>query len=139
MIEETAHPGRVNQGNRGTCTMTSVSYLLAKNHPAEYARLAAGMMSPSGTARLANGETLRRVEDSIAPDDNKSRSPSERLLQSALMDFADGSKTYSNRDDRSHANGTRDPDLRLVRAAAGNQLSHSTVTVVFTELAMKQA
>src|SRR5688572_4194018 len=52
-------------------------------------------------------------------------------LRSGIV-FPDGSsvrperRRSGHRDDGPHAHGTRDADLRLVRAAAGNQLSHAS-------------
>jgi hypothetical protein len=99
IAQEAATPGEINQSHRGTCTVTSMQYMLSKKNPAEYVRLMQGLISPGGTAPLRNGEALTRVPDSIAPDDATTRSASERLFQSAMMDYCNGSEVYKNLDD----------------------------------------
>ncbi|HEY4223450.1 MAG TPA: hypothetical protein VGO62_18960, partial [Myxococcota bacterium] len=95
-MEEIQDPARtINQDNRGTCAATTVQYQLARTAPAEYARLVAGIASPAGTVQLASGEAMTRVADAAQPDDS-TRSPSERLLQSSFMDFANGTLSYRN-------------------------------------------
>jgi hypothetical protein len=92
-VQELANPARyVNQGNRGTCTVTSMTYRLAMLNPAEYARLATELVL-TGKTRLANGAAIAPPADAFAPDAS-GRSTGERLLQSALMKFA--ATDYSN-------------------------------------------
>ena len=43
-------PGKIDQGYQNTCTVTTLEYLLASRHPAEYVRLVAGLASPQGVA-----------------------------------------------------------------------------------------
>jgi hypothetical protein len=104
VLQETGKPGEIDQLGRGTCTVTSMQYMLCTKNPAEYGRLIAGLVGPGGTVKLKNGDTLTRVPDSIAPDDTV-RSPSERLFQSALMDYGNGSVDYSNQSGESVAKG----------------------------------
>src|SRR5688572_19260256 len=78
-IEGVANPERITQEARGTCTVTSMSQMLARNNPAEYARLIAGLSSPSGEVRLRNGDTIRRAPGTDVMD-NSGRNPAERLL-----------------------------------------------------------
>lgn len=89
-IEEVARPGAINQHSKGTCTVTSISYALSSRNPAEYARLVQGLASPTGEVRMRNGEVLTRNDTGIAPDSATNRSPSERLLQSSLMEYGNG-------------------------------------------------
>jgi hypothetical protein len=98
ITQEASAPGQINQHNRGTCTVTSMQYMLNSNNPAEYVRLMAGLTSESGQVQLANGKTLSRDADSIAMDSATARSSSERLFQSAMMQYARGGKEgdYSN-------------------------------------------
>jgi hypothetical protein len=93
-LSELTDPGQINQGNRGTCTATSLQYQLVKENPAEYARLLIGLMSADGKVQLRNGDWMSRVTDSIATDDNYGRSESERLFQAAVMNY--GRAGYSN-------------------------------------------
>jgi len=101
VMQEAGQPGQINQSNRGTCTVTSMQYLLCDTNPAEYVRLMQGLLSPEGKVKMRNGDTLTRVGDSIAPDSATDRSASERVFQSAMMDYANGSENYSNVTDKS--------------------------------------
>jgi hypothetical protein len=92
---ECSDPGQVDQSTRGTCTVTSMQYVLCTQNPAEYVRIMKGLLSQQGFALLHNGQKLIRVNDSIPPDTTW-RSTSERVFQSALMLFARGH--YSNID-----------------------------------------
>ncbi|MDY7228555.1 hypothetical protein [Hyalangium rubrum] len=98
ICQEAAHPGEINQHNRGTCTVTSMQYMLNDTNPAEYARIMTGLMSEKGEVTLASGATLSRDADSIAPDSATQRSSSERLFQAAMMQYARGGAEgdYSN-------------------------------------------
>jgi hypothetical protein len=145
-MQEIQNPaGTINQHNRGTCAATTVQYNVAIDMFAEYARIAAGLASPSGSVQLANGETMNRVPDSLAQDDSV-RSPSERLIQSAFMDFANGTLTYRNnaggsgqatettngRDGSFTEDGTREAGLvagesrRLLSAVTGREWQSNT-------------
>jgi hypothetical protein len=92
VVCEVANPDRyVNQDNRDTCALTSLSHRLALIRPAEYARMACdlylgdydGRVSPLQQSRLANGDAIRATDDSLDADGSY-RSTSERLLQTAL-------------------------------------------------------
>lgn len=112
-IQEIGRPGEINQHSKGTCTVTSVSYALAQRNPAEYARLVTGLASPGGEVKMRNGEVLKRNETGIAPDTATGRSPTERLLQSSLMEYGNGALyTYDNNKDE-HS-GIAGPLTRVV-------------------------
>lgn len=94
LLKELSNPSQnVNQHNRGTCTVTSMSYNLANQNPAEYARLVTDL-STTGKAKLANGDTITPPADAFIQD-NSNRSVGERLLQSSLMNYATGGN-YQN-------------------------------------------
>ena len=99
LIRQLADPGLIHQGNRGTCTVTTLEYRLALVDPAEYARLIVGLASPEGKVRMASGKQLERVEDSLTMDDS-GRSDVSRLFEAALMDMGNGIADYRNRPDR---------------------------------------
>ena len=92
-LNEVKDPTRIEQRQQGTCAATSTTLTLVGRSPAEYVRLIGGMASAAGTATLAGGQTLRRNEGSVA-DGRSGRSISERLLQDAFMDFANGTMNY---------------------------------------------
>jgi peptidoglycan hydrolase-like protein with peptidoglycan-binding domain/LysM repeat protein len=120
LLQEVADPsGNINQGNRGTCTVTSMSRDLAARNPAEYARIVTDL-STTGTSRLANGDNISVPPDAWRPD-NGSRSHGERLIQSSLMQYATPGTAYRNSagPGADGINGT--PDDGLDQHAGRNQ------------------
>jgi len=88
ILQEVADPAHyVNQSGRGSCTVTSMGYDLARRSPAEYARLQTDLTT-TGTTRLANGATMTVPPTAWAADGSGSRSTGERLMQSSMMNFA---------------------------------------------------
>lgn len=106
LVQEVATPSAINQQDRGTCTVTSLSIVLAAREPAEYVRLVGELASPSGQATLANGETIQREPGTEKADGTK-RSVSARLWQAALMEFGNEDYDYDNVTDVSTAPGKR--------------------------------
>ncbi len=95
LLRELDEPDRaVNQGNRGTCGATVITHDLAAHEPAEYARLVHSLMA-TGEATLRNGDRIHVPADAFA-EDRSDRSTSERLMQSALMQYAHPDSTYHN-------------------------------------------
>jgi len=115
MIQEIAVPSSINQHNKGTCTVTSLEIMMAKEKPAEYARIVAGLASPSGEVKLANGDTITREPDTIGADGTP-RSASAKLWQPAMMEYANGSLDYDNKTD-THSNGSDGLDAGQVHRA----------------------
>lgn len=97
LLTHLTQPERMTQGDRGTCAPTGIQHVLADRYPAEYVRLVSGLASPQGSVTTANGESLVRVERSIK--DKSGRDLPSRLIQSALMDYGNGSETYDHRKD----------------------------------------
>jgi hypothetical protein len=94
LLKELANPGKyINQNDRGTCTVTSMTYKLAEKNPAEYARLNADL-SLNGIAKLQNGKTIEPPADGFL-NDSSGRSVGERMLQSSLMNYANPGQ-YTN-------------------------------------------
>src|SRR5262245_13918279 len=62
-------PNTINQSAKNTCGAAIVQYVLAKDQPAEYARLVIGLAGSSGEVRLQSGQTMVRVPDSIDRND----------------------------------------------------------------------
>lgn len=123
VLQETAAPGEVNQSCRGTCTVTSMQWMLCMREPAEYARLVAGLSSPQGSVQLRNGDTLNLRPTTILPDETN-RTPSERFFQSSMMEYAIGNgMIYSNLTDSRHSGfmGMFSEGVALVRRAFGAQ------------------
>ncbi len=104
LLEQAENPGNISQGGRGTCTVTTVEYLLAKRSPAEYARLVTDLASSGGKAVLANGATVSR-EPGTASADDSGRSDASRLFEAAMMEYGNGLLDYSNEKDKHGVGG----------------------------------
>lgn len=98
LIQEIHLPGTIAQYNRGTCTVTTVQTLLAREKPEEYARIVAGLASPEGKVKLADGTTIAREPGTELPDDTP-RTASARLWQAAMMELGNGRDDYDNAKD----------------------------------------
>lgn len=98
-VKEVFIPQSIAQGYRNTCGATASVISLAEANPAEYVRLVAGLASVDGTVQLANGDTIARESNTLAADDS-SRSVSQRLLEPALMEYANGIFDYNNATDK---------------------------------------
>lgn len=97
LIRNLADPGRINQGHRGTCSVTCIESWAAERSPGEYARLLAALCGPAGGAGLRNGEALIRDADRLTwqPEEAR-RSPLSRLFQSAAMELAYADLDYDD-------------------------------------------
>lgn len=105
-IEEVADPSfAIDQGTKGTCVPTSVSWMIATYFPAEYVRLATGLLSTTGRVTLANGDVATVPGDSYAFDPSEDgsaaaavlrRSWSERMFQATMMGYSRPGMSYSN-------------------------------------------
>ena len=105
-IEEVADPSfEINQGRKGTCVPTSVSWLMATFSPAEYVRLLLGLLAEGGRATLANGDQATVPADAYSYDAAEQaanvpaflrRSWSERLFQSSMMSYSRPGMSYAN-------------------------------------------
>ncbi len=97
LVRNLVDPGRINQGHKGTCAVTSLESYLAEQHPAEYARLVQGLIAPPGKVEMANGEEVRRDESSLVWSRTEAwRSPVSRLFQVAAMERAYPDLDYRN-------------------------------------------
>lgn len=85
LLLELADPGRIDQGEAGTCSVTALQVSLATYDPAEYARVACGLLSPTAVVKLRGGAMLRRDDNSIMPDARSRRTLSERVFQGAMI------------------------------------------------------
>jgi peptidoglycan hydrolase-like protein with peptidoglycan-binding domain len=103
-IAEVENPANIEQHRQGTCAATSVVLRVAERSPAEYARLVAGLSTPSGRVTLKDGSTLARNVGSIA-DTRSGRTQSERMLQDAFMGYANGTLNYDVAADTSRGEG----------------------------------
>lgn len=131
VVQELATPSAIAQKNRGTCTATTLQIKLALERPAEYARLVAGLASPTGEVQMANGDTLRREPGTGTGAQLQAqyqgkpvmihdlRSVSSQLWQPALMQYGYGpDHDYDNRTDT--VSGGAAPGVSMVnRMASG--------------------
>ncbi|MHB8875409.1 MAG: hypothetical protein ACYC8T_17125 [Myxococcaceae bacterium] len=101
VLNEVARPYNVNQGFNLTCTATAMQYELARDQPAEYARLMAGLTGTEGKVEMRGGGTLELQKEYLTPATWDDRSPSEVMFQSAAMEYANGFETYDAKTDTS--------------------------------------
>ena len=95
LLQEMNAPAQtINQGDRGTCTVTSMTHRVADKNPGEYSRLVTDLAT-KGEAKLTNGDTIKPPADGFM-EDRGGRTTSERLLQSALMNYARPGEGYQN-------------------------------------------
>lgn len=99
LLVQAQNPGTISQGGRGTCTVTTAEYMIAKQSPAEYARVVADLASTGGQVTLASGAKARRAASSLASDDSR-RTVASRLFEAAMMEYGNGPLTYSNQTDQ---------------------------------------
>jgi hypothetical protein len=95
VIHDVANPGSIAQADQPSCSTAAVQILLARQNPAEYARIVKGLASPDGTVQMANGDTLAR-EPGTETDDGSRRAIPARLTQAALMEYGNGDFSYNN-------------------------------------------
>lgn len=119
VLAQTAHPELIQQGNKGTCTVTTIENMVARRQPAEYVRLMSGLATPEGRVTLRNGQTLTRDQGVIPDDNNPARSQMSRVFQASMMEFANGSKTYDNATDAHSESGGRQILNRHGRTVSG--------------------
>jgi hypothetical protein len=97
ILSDIATPMDIEQGYAPTCTAASMQYELAKERPAEYARLLAGLVL-DGQVTMAGGGLLQVNVDEAIDQSNRSndqRTDSEAVFQTAAMDFANGEDVFS--------------------------------------------
>lgn len=87
LVQEIGDPRRVDQTGAGTCTVTSIQSVIALRIPGEYARVCADLVLTTQTT-LANGQVMHIDADGIAHALASSRTATERLFQSALIQWA---------------------------------------------------
>ncbi|MFY0522809.1 hypothetical protein ACN28I_06310 [Archangium gephyra] len=126
LVQELATPSAINQGSVGTCAPTTVAIDLAMQNPAEYARIALGLASPSGEVELAGGQTLTREKGTVL-DDGKGRSNVQRLMGSAFMEMANGDRNYVNSTEEGDGAWSNDLDV-LYEAVWGRTMSDKRLT-----------
>lgn len=126
LVQELATPSAINQGSVGTCAPTTIAIDLAMQNPAEYARIALGLASPSGEVELAGGQTLTREEGTIL-DDGKGRSNVQRLMGSAFMELGNGDRDYINSTEDGDGAWSKDLDV-LYEAVWGRPMSDKRLT-----------
>jgi hypothetical protein len=145
-VEEVADPSfEINQGTKGTCVPTSVSWVMATHFPAEYVRLMIGLLTQGGNATLANGDQATVPADAYRFDLTEEattipafmrRSWSERMFQASMMSYSRPGLNYSNILDvfADRRGGlTMDELCRLLRGLRNKE--HRTITGAGPDLA----
>ncbi|MCC6807668.1 MAG: hypothetical protein IT381_09610 [Deltaproteobacteria bacterium] len=85
LLLEVADPDRIEQAEAGTCAVTSLQHHLAEHDPAEYVRVMTDLMSAGARVTLRGGDVVRRDDNAIVSTGRTTRSASERVFQSAMM------------------------------------------------------
>jgi hypothetical protein len=94
VLRDVTNPDHIDQGSAPTCTVTSMQFELARDNPAEYTRLMAGITGPSGAATMAGGGKLALQPDYVIARIGDGRATAEVLFQSAAMEFANGADSF---------------------------------------------
>lgn len=101
VLNQVAHPGDINQGARGTCTVTTLEHLQATRQPSEYVRVMKGLTGTEGSVVLRNGQTLPRAAGVVAGDDS-GRTSASRVYQASMMEFGNGPDQIYRNDQGGH-------------------------------------
>jgi hypothetical protein len=86
-IRAIADPASITQGAAQTCGAATAQILLAKENPAEYVRILAGLASAAGKVQLISGNTISRP---ASWDRAEIPGAANQLLQTAFMSYAAG-------------------------------------------------
>jgi hypothetical protein len=96
LMQEIGFPSSISQRHRGTCTVTSVQILTARERPAEYARLVSDLAAADfEPVVLADGSHWNRETGTEVADDSD-RTASSRLFQAAAMEAMIPDADYDN-------------------------------------------
>ncbi|PIQ27888.1 hypothetical protein COW36_08730 [bacterium (Candidatus Blackallbacteria) CG17_big_fil_post_rev_8_21_14_2_50_48_46] len=110
-LQNIAFPEKISQHSKGTCAATRVEALLAMDNPAAYLDTVRKLASPSARARI-DSAFLQRVSGTETGDQS-GRSVASRLIQPALMEYANGSQLdYDNQADAHQAKSSFLPSPR---------------------------
>jgi hypothetical protein len=145
-------PDTINQSDMNTCGAATVQYLLAKDQPAEYARIVAGLTGSSGQVQLQGGPNMDRVPDSVDRNDGTSglgRDDVERIVQAAFQDHGfDPRGVYSNKSEKFSLplTGSLEADggpalvnLALDKAEANQGIGEDKVNALYQDVLGKPA
>jgi hypothetical protein len=99
VLADVAHPENIHQGPFNTCQITCLQFALANAYPSEYVRLMRGLVGTTGKVRMRKGGELVLYTGYLVPKSNDSRSASEAIFQTSVMDEVTGS--YDPQSDRS--------------------------------------
>lgn len=96
LVTAVADPGTIRQGdNRSACAQTTVEYIAAQDHPADYVRNNVELLTKGKTV-MANGQTMPLNPTGLV-DDGSHRGLHSIVYQASLSDYANGDKIgYDN-------------------------------------------
>ena len=112
VLEHVLDPSKVNQGEAGTCSVTVAQYSLARDNPAEYVRLMAGLTGEDGRVDMAGGGTLKLQQESFTSSgmETHGRDIASTIFQGAAMEEANGYWTrYDAAEDENQMFGVKTP------------------------------
>ena len=98
LAQNLAAPFTIGQGGKNTCVAAYTESGMALEEPAEYARLIAGLTSPTGSVTTRAGLVLTREDaGSQAPDAD--RNALSQLFQNSLMELGNGAADFDAAND----------------------------------------
>lgn len=111
LIRNLIRPRRINQGLKGTCSVTCIETWLAEHDPGEYCRLLVGLILEPGRVTMRGGGELLRDEERLEWFHREGRrNPASRVFQVAGMEFAYPNLDYRNLEDRQYHTGPGDSE-----------------------------
>jgi hypothetical protein len=89
-VQHINDPDSIRQRKQGSCTATTLQYIQAKEHPADYAKTVAGLTSTEGKVDLGyGGGPIETNKGALKPDESK-RDDVSRVYQASAMEYGNG-------------------------------------------------
>lgn len=129
-LHAVAHPYAAAQGNKGTCAATEPIRVFTDRQPAEALRIIRDL-ALEGRVKFRDGNWAELKTEALS-DDGSRRNIVERMLQSTMMEYANGSETYHNKSDisegpsNSHSGLHHNQICRLLTALYGQKYNSIT-------------
>jgi hypothetical protein len=100
-VEHLSNPDVINQGNRNTCSATTLQYIQATEKPADYVNMVSDLTSPEGVADMPHGEGQAVRASGVTSSDDSGRDDVSRIYQSTMTDHGINGQVYDNANDMS--------------------------------------
>jgi len=112
VLQDIATPESIMQGNKNTCAATVAQIKLAIEDPVKYVKIMAELAGPNGQSSSSlvsnnrSGDFLRLDPQAISADAS-GRSLSNRIFQTALMEYGNGNQNYHSQNDTNTSQGNQ--------------------------------